>query len=173
MMWGLAAFANYLLRVGPFRAGQAQLKWHGSRVGTIRSIDLSASANQQNLTLDQMNGTVPSLGDDDLSWDYQFHDAKLQPVHIFMSAIASLIQAAQVGDGEIKHFVGSWPDSIWRVIHFRLPRESSSTFTRNILIQSILASVNEAVRRRDYRSAKVLVKENGRDIAQGGYFDME
>ena len=180
VLWGLASFADYMVQSRRFRASQARIRWETIIVGLIRFVDVGTSTGQQELEgysgmdlsstilLTNESTTPVGVGDDGLTWDIDFVLEEIPKVSIFMATIASLVQAAQ-HDDDIRHFIGSWPYSSYEALHTWLSTETPSVFSRNILIKSMLAAVEKGIAQNDFRATDVLVKQDGRNIAQGGY----
>ena len=180
VMWGLATFMNIMIRIGPFRASQARLRWAGVVVGTIRFIDTGTGAylqdfgdvNGADLEIPSNTTTTASIGDEDdltFEYDYRTEEPAIDKVMLYMSTIAALVQAAQIQVQAVPHFVGSWPENIYNVLHVWYAAQTPSTLSKKWLVQGILAAVNNAASRRIVHTLSIAAKQHGVLVATGAF----
>lgn len=183
-LWGMAEIMGFMEVKEEFSAHLFLLVWKEKRVGLIRwvhvgtSDDLIRSFNTATFPLmedRQLTRKTMALGDDRLSWAYEFHGVLLTMTDVFMSTFAALIQAAELGNHTVDSFVAYWPPTDrwpfkgYPVEHHWVTRVRPSAFTKDILIKSILAATKFAHHETNYHELEVGVTYKHELIAWGGY----
>ena len=184
-LWGMAKIMAFMEVTVQFSAHWFLLEWKETRVGLIRWVHVNTSDSSI-----RGSNTIPvpltesrqpkrtaaiALGDHQLSWAYDFHGTLLTLTEVFMSTIAALIQAAELGNYTVDSFTGYWPPAdYWPfrgypVKHHWVTRVRPSVFTKDILIKSILAATKFAQQQTNYHEVDVFVTDKHELIARGGY----
>ena len=195
VLWALARTMNYVVTNG-FRGGVFQIVFRGQDVGKlvltgpIRSADQTLSSaivadfgnsfmnstDQTSITqspspIQQMqNMTTATVGDEQLAWTHEFieNGDLMEPKDVFMGAIGSLVEVAQVSQDQIFIFVGGFPQ-YKAIYNFKASTDSPIRLDHHILAQTIFNLAAEARRRMDFHEQKTTVKTSGRLVASGGY----
>ena len=179
-LWGMASIMAFMEVKADFSARVFGLVWKETIVGLIRWNKVSASDHFNTATFPsiedrQLNRTTVTVGDDQLSWAYEFDGALLTMTDVFMSTFAALVQAAELGNYIVDSFVASWPPTDrwpsigYPVEHHWVTRVRPSAFTKDILIESILAAAKFAHHETNYHELRVGVTYKHELIAWGGY----
>ena len=184
-LWGMAKIMAFMEVTVQYSAHWFLLVWKETRVGLIQWVHVNASddsirsPNTRPFPLiesQQPKRTAAvAFGDGQLSWAYNFHGTLLTLTEVFMSTIAALVQAAELGNHTLDSFTGYWPPTdYWPfrgypVKHHWVTRVRPSVFTKDILIKSILAATKFAQRQTNYHEVEVFVTDKHELIAWGGY----
>ena len=191
VLWGIARIMNNLVqhKTPTFHGGVYGLKWGGRPVGRILLISIAVptiansvvdgfgllDANQTNeeslSTLAKQTPYLvnPSLTDTSLTWTHDFHGEEMTQADVFMGAIGTLIQAAQLPSSYLDTNIGFFPS--YKAVHVYNSLKAPSVLTKGIIIQTILNITAEARNRMDFHEQKTLISEAGvGEIVSGGYF---
>ena len=184
LFWGIARILHTMTTQSAFIDSWYELKWQGKAIGDIlfnsqpprppllggKPFPKTNKPNDTSISADAYN----------LSFEYRFIDRQpLASKDVFMGTIGALVQLAQNPDQEFDKFAGGFPTSaspsvppvyniriFWTNGHLRRP----SPLAKGVIGDSMLAAVAYGARFGHFHALGVTVKDNGREVAQGGYY---
>lgn len=182
LYWTIARGMNQLVVDDHFQASTFTMVLRGQRVGTVFFVSSEPRAKIAGLgtgytdvildsagpALQADNTAVSMVSTDRLSFTYEFHGELLSLKDIFMGTLGALIHLAEQENHNFNVFVGSFPG--YDAFHTYFAQSRPSTLSKPFISASLLASATYAFQRRNYHELRVTIKNNGREIAHGGYF---
>lgn len=186
LLWGIARIMHKMTVDNSFVDSWYELTWEGSLVGEILFVAVPLRAQsgiQRNDTLpvyrkmDQSSGSAVSTATNALSFEYTLiQEQLLTGEDVFMGTIGALVQLAQAPHQLYNQFAGNFPGEpgvfptynaqiYWTNVYL----QETLPLTKGLLAESMVAAVEYGLSIRDFHALGVLVKDNGRQVARGGY----
>ena len=179
LFWGMAKIMHRMTAQSDFIDSWYELKWQGNVVGDIlfNSQPPRAPLGGKLFQVSKPNDTSISADASNLSFEYRLiREQILASKDVFMGTIGALVQLAQNPDHEFDKFAGGFPTLplaqpiyniriFWTNEHLR----HSLPLTKGVITESMVAAVSYGARFGDFHALGVTVKNNGREVAQGGY----
>ena len=180
LVWGIAKIMHRMTAQSDFTDSWYELKWQGNVVGDIlfNSQPPRAPLGGKLFHVSKPNDTSISADASSLSFEYRLiRQQILASKDVFMGTIGALVQLAQNPDHEFDKFAGGFPTLplaqpsyniriFWTNDHLRYPLP----LTKGMITDSMVAAVSYGARFGDFHALKVTVKNNGKEIAHGGYY---
>lgn len=179
LLWGMAKIMHTMTAQNSFIDAWYELKWQGKVVGDVlfNSKPPRPPLGGKDFQMNKPNDTSISTDPYNLSFEYRImRDQLLADKDVFMATIGALVQLAQNHEQNFDSFAGGFPTVpiVQPVYNVRIswvnsrPRRPLS-LTKRIIVDSMLAAVTYGARFGDFHALGVTVKNNGREVAQGGY----
>ena len=177
LLWGMAKIMHTMTAQNNFIDAWYELKWQGKVVGDVLFNKKPPRPNSQTFN---PNDTSLSTDPYNLSFEYRImRDQLLADKDVFMATIGALVQLAQNPEQNFDSFAGGFPTVpiLQPVYNVRIswtntrPRRPLS-LTKRIIVDSMVAAVTYGARFGDFHALRVTVKNNGREVAQGGYHSL-
>ena len=186
LFWGLARIMHQMTTDNSFVDSWYELAWQGISIGEILFNAVPARAQLEakhiNTTrtrseMDQSNTTIASIGPKGLSFEYTLITEQLLTGRdVFMGTIGALVQLAQNPHRAFDRFAGNFPGEpgvfstynaqiYWTNVYLHHP----PPLTKFVIAESMVAAVTYGLRMGDFHGLAVLVKNNGQEVARGGY----
>ncbi|KAL8849208.1 MAG: hypothetical protein Q9221_005786, partial [Calogaya cf. arnoldii] len=181
IFWGLARILNQMIHADAFTASVWRLNLGGEEVGTIFFIsgnpnqleadsNITAFAVSSALTIGP-NGNPITISGVEILFGFQFTEEAMDMDHVFMGAIAALINLAQKpGDSTFKIFVEIYPG--YRSYHYWFSTPPGpSLMSKEVLILSVRTTVRYALEQNNWHALRAHLKSSpgGLHIGWGGY----
>lgn len=186
LFWGLARIMHQMTMDNSFVDSWYELTWQGSAIADILFNAVPARAQLEakhiNTTrirseMDHSNVTIASIGPKGLSFEYTLITEQLLTGRdVFMGTIGALVQLAQNPHRAFDRFAGNFPGEpgVFPTYHAQIYWTNAylhhpSPLTKLVIAESMVAAVTYGLRMGDFHGLAVLVKNNGQEIARGGY----
>ena len=180
LFWGMAQIMHRMTAHHSFIDSWYELKWQGKIVGDIlfNSNPPRPPLGGKHFQLYKPNDSSISTDAYSLSFEYRvIGEQLLVDKDVFMATIGALVQLAQTPEQNFDKFAGGFPTAsvmlpIYNVRIFwtnSQPRHPLS-LTKRLIVDSMVAAMTYGLRFGDFHALGVTVKNNRREVAQGGYY---
>ena len=187
VVWAIARLMDRLVQERRFRAIRVGLYWIGVRVGSLALLASTPSSeafsNHTNIATtqsvsEQTDNALSPVGHEHVFYVYNFHGTVLEQMSIVMGTIGAIVQAASARDQFFDAFFEGWLKTGshpgYNVVQVYLRQgEGRSRLSKSLLIQSMVVSVNAALRTEDFRALEMGIYTSDALIAKGGYFEYD
>ena len=171
-IWALVRLMDEMVRNDRFFATQAVMHWRGNSIGSVsigrdRFGDMGSNSFLPGIELKTLN-TSSNVGANRVSFeDVEFLGTPNPMPHVFIGSIVSLVQAYERPHSS-SVFNGNWPDAPYSIFQAWWSPKRSSLIYKEVLLRAIVAALEYADVRENWRCSKGVIRIKGRDVAEGG-----